>query len=182
MLADKRIEILERSHSPRKGPATAKVTIVEYFDPACETCAAFHPFVMQLMEENPGKIQVIMRYAPFHKGSDYVIALLEATRAQGKYWETLEAAYASQQVWASHHDPQPQKLWMQLSTVGLDFSKAEQDMQSEQTIRNINQDIIDLKALKVSKTPSFFVNGKPLVEFGSDQLRTLIEEEIRRVY
>ena len=178
----KNIELLERSHSPRKGADAAKVTIVEFFDPACETCKAFHPFVMRLMNENPGRIQVVMRYAPFHHGSDYVVALMDAAKVQGKFWETLEAAYASQDIWASHSNPQPKKLWMQLSNVGLDFTKAQQDMQSEQVINNINQDIADLKEMKVDKTPSFFVNGKPLVDFGYGQLRALVEEEIRLVY
>ena len=177
-----KIEHVQRDYSPKMGPLDAKVTIVEFFDPACETCKAFHPFVMQLMDENPGKIQVVMRYAPFHHGSEYVVALMEAAKVQGKFWETLEAAYASQDIWASHSNPQPKKLWMQLSKVGLDFTKAQQDMQSEQTIKNINRDIADLKEMKVNKTPSFFVNGRPLTDFGYGQLRTLVEEEIRRVY
>ena len=71
---------------------------------------------------------------------------------------------------------------MQLGDVGLDFTRAQQDMQSEQTISNINQDIADLTSLGINKTPSFFVNGKPLVDFGFGQLRYLVESEIREVY
>ncbi len=181
-LAQQNMALLVREHSPRKGDPQAKVTLVEFFDPACETCKVFHPFVMRLMDENPGKIQVIMRYAPFHRGSDSVVALLEAARLQDKFWPTLEAAFAAQEIWASHTDPQPQKLWMQLGDVGLDFTRAQQDMQSEQTISNINQDIADLTSLGINKTPSFFVNGKPLVDFGFGQLRYLVESEIREVY
>ena len=46
---------------------------------------------------------------------------------------------------------------------------------SEQTISNINQDIADLEELGINMTPSFFVNGKPLVDFGFGQLRYLVE-------
>ena len=42
--------LLERDYSPRKGDPGAKVTIVEFFDPACGTCRSFYPFVEQLME------------------------------------------------------------------------------------------------------------------------------------
>ena len=34
-------ENLVRFNSPSMGPANAKVHIVEFLDPACETCAAF---------------------------------------------------------------------------------------------------------------------------------------------
>jgi len=57
---------LVRDYSPTVGNKNAKVTIVEFFDPACETCKAFHPFVKQLMDSNPGKIKLVMRYAPLH--------------------------------------------------------------------------------------------------------------------
>ena len=42
-------EHLVRMHSPVLGPREAPVTIVEFFDPACETCRAFHPIVKDLM-------------------------------------------------------------------------------------------------------------------------------------
>ena len=46
----------------------------------------------------------------------------------------------------------------------------------------LKQDAKDLAVLKVSKTPSFFINGKPLTEFGPNQLRVQVENEIRSVY
>src|SRR5574341_764753 len=36
---------LVRAHSPTLGDASAKVHIVEFFDPACGTCRDFYPFV-----------------------------------------------------------------------------------------------------------------------------------------
>lgn len=72
--------LLVRDYSPTKGSDDAKVTIVEFFDPACETCKAFHPFIGNLMAAHPGKIKVVMRNAAFHHGSDYVVAMLEAAR------------------------------------------------------------------------------------------------------
>ena len=74
--AYKNKSILVRDYSPTMGNKNAKVTIVEFFDPACETCKAFYPFVKQLMAANPGKIKLVLRYTPFHRGSDYVIKIL----------------------------------------------------------------------------------------------------------
>lgn len=76
---------LVRMHSPVFGPQDAPVTIVEFFDPACETCRAFYPLVKNLMAQHPQKIKLVIRYAAFHQGSDVVVKLLEAAKSQGKY-------------------------------------------------------------------------------------------------
>ena len=174
--------LLERDGAPTKGNPNAKVTVVEFFDPACKTCKAFHPFVQKLMDENPGKIRLVMRYAPLHPGSDYVVALLEAAKQQGKFWETLEATYAAQSMWATHGNPQPKRLWMRLGAVGLDLKKAQQAMQSPEVINTVKQDVSDGRRIGANKTPTFFVNGKPLIRFGYDQLRSLVETEVRNAY
>jgi protein-disulfide isomerase len=179
---NKNASLLIRDYSPTIGNDNAKVTIVEFFDPACETCKAFHPFVKRLMSSNPGKIKLVMRYTPFHKGSDYVVKLLEAARLQNKFWETLEATYESQPTWAPHHNPQPERLWMLLGGVGLDLKKAREDMQSPTVAKRVQQDVADAQQLQVTKTPGFFVNGKPLVRFGYEQLQQLVEAEIRNNY
>jgi protein-disulfide isomerase len=174
--------LLKRYYSPTTGDVNAKVTIVEFFDPACETCKAFHPFVKELMQSNPGKIKLIMRYTPFHQGSDYVVKILEAAKLQNKFWETLEATYAAQSVWSQHGNPQPEKLWMHLGSIGLDLNKVKEDMQSLMIKKHIQQDMDDAKQLQVTKTPGFFVNGKPLTNFGSRQLKKLVEAEVRESY
>jgi len=181
-IANENSSLLVRDYSPVKGNPDAKVTIVEFFDPACETCSAFYPFVEQLMEANPGKIKLVLRYTPFHDGSDYVVKILEAAREQDKYWETLEAAFASQPAWASHHQPQPEKLWSYLGQIGLDLEKVKNDMHSSVIADRIRQDMADARQLQVTKTPGYFVNGKPLVQFGSQQLQSLVEAEVRIQY
>ena len=179
---NKNASLLIRDYSPTFGDQNAKVTIVEFFDPACGTCKAFHPLVKQLMSANPGKVKLVMRYAPLHKGSDFVVKLLEATRLQNKFLEALEATYASQETWASHHNPQPDKLWRILSAAGINISKARDDMANPTIAKRVEQDIADGRQLQVTKTPGFFVNGKPLVQFGSKQLQQLVESEIRNNY
>ena len=175
-------ELLIRDYSPSIGNKGAKVTIVEFFDPACETCKSFHPFVKRLMKKNPGKVRLVLRYTPLHKGSDYVAKFLEATRLQNKFWESLDAIYDAQPIWASHHNPQPEKLWELLDYVGLDLNRVREDMQSATIAKRLQQDIEDARKLQVTKTPGFFVNGKSLVQFGRKQLQQLVESEIRNNY
>lgn len=181
-MAEENAEIFVREHSQRFGSDDAKVYLVEFMDPACETCAAFDPFVKRMMEINAGKIKLVLRYAPFHDGADYFVKILEASRKQGKYWQTLDVMYRSQQYWASHHDPQPQKIWQFLPQAGLDIEKIKKDMNDPAIARIIEQDMADAKTLNVRKTPGYFVNGKPLVNFGYKQLQQLVEAELKAQY
>lgn len=173
---------LERDYSPTMGNPDAKVTLVEFFDPACGTCRAFHPFVKHLMSIHPGKIRLVQRYIPLHQGSDYIIKILEAARLQDRYLETLEAAFESQAAWASHDNPQPERLWMYLGNVGLDLKMVRAQMESPEIANRIRQDMADARQLGVNKTPGFFVNGNPLIDFGYEQLQTLIESELKKFY
>lgn len=171
-----------RDYSQTLGDDDAKVFLVEFMDPACETCAAFSPLVKQIMAANPGKIKLVLRYAPFHDGADYFVKILEAAKKQGKYWETLDVMFESQPYWASHSNPQPQKIWQFLPKAGLDLEQIKRDMNDPAIEKIIEQDLADAKTLNVRKTPGFFVNGKPLVTFGRQQLYELIQLEINTQY
>lgn len=171
-----------RGHSQTLGSDDAKVYIVEFMDPACETCAAFAPFVRQMMAANPGKIKLVLRYAPFHDGADYFVTILEAAKKQGKYWETLDAMFQSQPYWASHSNPQPHRVWEFLPQVGLDMEQLKKDMNDPAIAKLIAQDVADAKTLNVHKTPGYFVNGRPLQEFGYQQLQALVQSELQAAY
>lgn len=171
-----------RDHSPTLGSEDAKIFIVEFMDPACETCAAFSPLVKQIMKANPGKIKLVLRYAPFHDGADYFVKILEAAKKQEKYWETLDVMFKSQSYWTRHHVALPDKIWQYLPLAGLDVDRIRKDMQDPDINARIAQDLADAKTLNVRKTPGFFVNGKPLETFGRQQLYDLIQSEIKMQY
>jgi len=181
-LAQENAATFVREYSQTLGSDDAKVYLVKFSDPACETCAAFHPFVKKLMAVNPGKIKLVIRYAPFHDGADYFVKILEAAKRQGKYWETLDIMYKTQGYWASHHNPKPELIWKFLPSAGLDLEKIKNDMNDPEIAKLIQQDLADAKALNVRKTPGFFVNGKPLPSFGYEQLQELIKAEIDEYY
>jgi protein-disulfide isomerase len=170
--------LLVRLHSPSLGPLGARVHIVEFLDPACETCAAFYPLVKQMMAAHPADIRLTVRYAPFHQGSDQVAMALEASRKQGKYWQALETLLAFQGAWVQNHRANVDLIWPQLARVGLDMERLKSDMQAPEIVRAIAQDVADAKTLNVTKTPEYFVNGRPLPSFGSEQLRDLVQEEL----
>lgn len=172
--------LLIRPHSPSLGRAEAPVVIVEFFDPACGTCRQFYPLVKQLMAKHPDKIRLVMRYAPFHQGSDKVVAVLEAARRQGKFWPTLEALLDSQEDWASNHTAKVALVWKYLNGVGLNMEKLALDMTAFDLQQAIALDLNDANTLGVSQTPEYFVNGRPLPSFGFEQLEQLVADELAR--
>lgn len=171
-----------RFHSPVRGDAAAKVYIVEFTDPACETCAAFSGLIEQFLKQYPGKINLAIRYAPFHHGSADVVGILIGAKKQGKFWETLETLYASQPQWTQHHQVMVDRIWPLLQGIGLDVGAIQAGMNDPEIARIIQQDLADAQLLGVRKTPGLFVNGKPLEPFGAQEFRQLVESELRAQY
>jgi hypothetical protein len=120
---DVRQAALASEHSPTLGPPDAKVHIVEFLDPACGTCALFYPMVKGWMADIPDEIRLSVRHVAFHDGVDYAVRVLEASRNQGKYWETLETLLASQRQWVNNHIVQPDSVLPALAGVGLDMDQ-----------------------------------------------------------
>jgi protein-disulfide isomerase len=171
---------LASEHAPTLGPADAKVHIVEFLDPACGTCALFYPMVKGWMADIPDEIRLSVRHVPFHEGVDYAVRVLEASRNQDKYWETLETLLARQREWVSNHVVQPERVLPTLAGLGLDMEQLQADMNSREVQQRMDKDFQDSKALKVVATPEYFVNGRQLPSFGQEQLANLVREELQK--
>ncbi len=170
---------LVRESSFILGNKDAKVELVEFFDPACETCAQMHPLVKDIMKKNNGNIKLVLRYAPFHEGSVDVVRMLEATKKQAKFLEVLELLFVTQKFWTVNHVVDLNKVWgILLTSKLLDMDKLVEDMKDPKIVEIVKQDIQDAKTLKANKTPAYYVNGKPLQTFGLQNLIDLINSQM----
>ncbi|MBI1495439.1 DsbA family protein [Halocynthiibacter styelae] len=172
-------EALMRSYSPILGNEEAPVTIVEFFDPACEACRAFYPVVKSIMAEHGDAVRVMIRYTPFHgEGSLEAIRILEVARMQGVFEPVLEALLSEQPRWASHGAPEPGLILEIAGNAGLDTEAAATQMLAPAVLAVVNQDSADVETMGVRQTPTFYVNGKPLETFGDAELRALVAQEV----
>lgn len=167
-----------RPHSYVIGPVDAPVTITEFFDPSCEACRAYYPIVKQIMDRHPEQVKLVLRYAPFHDGSDEAVKILETARLQDLFIPVLEALLARQPEWAAHGDPDLELAWQIAGEAGLDVARAREDAKRPGIIGVINTDMVDVEALGVVQTPTFFVNGKAPSGTDPQNLADLVASEV----
>lgn len=181
-------EALVRPDSAFLGPADAKVTVVEFYDPECETCAKVAPMVKGLVKEFP-QVRFVFRYVPFHKNARVAAIYTEAAGEQGKYWEMQEKLFAMQPEWGDKHGHGPQPANPQPVTAYFDKYAQELGLNMDQLKAAVNdpkhgakadRDMQDGQSLGVRQTPTFFVNGRKLVRLSMDDLRSMINMELNR--
>lgn len=166
-------------HSPVIGPKEAPVTLVEFIDPACEACRAMYPYVKEIMQKYPNDVRLVIRYVTFHgQQSIDAIHILEAARKQGQFKNILEVLLAFQPAWAPHGREGIDPWSFVEKSEWLNMKVARKDAASEEIAKVIELDMAAVEAAGVRKTPSFFVNGKPLKLMHPDPLIEMIEAEL----
>ncbi|HKQ78635.1 MAG TPA: thioredoxin domain-containing protein [Blastocatellia bacterium] len=178
---------LVRPDSATLGPANAPVTLVEFLDPECESCRAFYPTVKRILKDYDGKVRLVVRYMTFHQNSALAASFTEAAGEQGKYWEMQETLFRQQPEWGErhgepHHTPSvsPAALFEKYAAeLGLDVEKIKSAVAQNRYAAKLERDNIDGQSLGVTQTPTFFVNGRQLARFSEQDLRSLIDEELR---
>lgn len=92
----------------------------------------------------------------------------------------ISVGMAGQPEWAMHGSADLEKAWAFAGAAGLDVPRAKAEAASPNIDRVLEQDIADVKANNVRQTPTFFVNGKPLINFGPQELLDLVQKEVEQ--
>jgi protein-disulfide isomerase len=159
---------------PVKGDANAKVTIVEFSDLQCPSCAAAQPVLYRLLEEYKDKVKLVVIDYPLsqHLYAFKAAEAAEAAREQGKYWEYADLLYKNQSALKETD------LKAYATSVGLDRAKFDAALDSGRFADKVAADIESGNRVGVNGTPSFFVNGRP-VEGTYDALKKAIDEALK---
>jgi protein-disulfide isomerase len=180
------LETLVRADSPTLGAADAPVTLVEFLDPECESCAAFAPTVKKILKDYDGKIRLVVRYMPLHPNSLKAAALTEAAGEQGKYWQMQDYLFQKQSEWGTKHGPPSAAPPPDINALfdkytidlGLDAAQVKAALNDNRFQAKLQRDLKDGQTLGVRQTPTFFVNGRKLARFSETDLRALIDDEL----
>lgn len=162
-------------------PATEKAQLVEFLDFECESCRAAEPLVQELKKEYGDRITFIHRYFPLpsHKNSGTAALTVEAAAQQGKYQQMYTKMFDTQTEWGEKQDSQAALFRTYARELGLDMANYDATVAAEATKDRIRKDVADGKALGVTGTPTFFLNGKKLTLNSDAQFRQLLDEASR---
>ncbi len=166
------------------GSPTAAVTVEEFADFQCPTCAAVHSKMKEINAIYGSRIKFIYRSFPLtqiHKNSYDAATAAEAAGIQGKYWDMQNQLFTNQQAWANSSEAR--KLFSEYAQkLGLDVNKFETDMLGLATKSRIDLDIARGRDLNITGTPTIFINGRPLAfeQFDVAPMRQVIDAELQR--
>ncbi len=174
------IKTLMGDGSPSLGPIMAKVVVVEYLDPECEACRAFHPRVKKILSEFDGKIRYMTRHMPYHHNSENAIKALEIANDQGKYWQLLDKLFENQSTWGEKREDTKNLIAGYAKEVGVDMNKYKKEIDNPELAERVKKDKSDGEASGVTGTPSFFINGVLLQDLGEEPLRSAISSALAK--
>ena len=165
-----------------EGPSLAKVTVTEYFDPECESCAEISPYIKNEIKYYQGRVRWVFRYMAYHPNSRNAIRILEAARKQNLYFEAMTLLFQKQQEWGARHDGTDQnqskekELLNIISTLpGINLTQLQVDMKNPDIDQLIENDKKDGAAAGVTGTPTLFVNGAIINPLSLDTMLEKIE-------
>jgi protein-disulfide isomerase len=156
---------------PARGPATAPVTIVEFTDFQCPSCAAMHPILEEVLRSYGDKVRLVVRDYPLnqHEFARKAAEAANAANAQGKYFEYISLLYKNQKALDV---PSLKKYATQ---VGLNRVRFDAALDRGVYAAEIKKDIEAGEIYGVGSTPTLFINGVHLRVLTADGLREAID-------
>jgi protein-disulfide isomerase len=157
---------------PSTGPTTAPVTIIEFSDFQCPFCKRSAGVVKDILRAYGEKVRFVYRDYPT---PNHIYAKAAAEAAQ--------CAAAQEQFWAFHdllfERQRPGYGWdfgQLAQETSMDMAEFSHCIQTHQYASEVEGDLRDALNVGVTSTPTFFVNGRPLVGARSfEEFKLLID-------
>ena len=163
-------------------PSQQVITMVEYADLQCPACKSYHPVVLGLLKAFPERLKLIFKNFPLsqvHPNAMAAAIAAESAGRQGKYFQFVDNAYEKQEEWAGLDNPQS-KFEEYAKALGLNVDQFKKDQKDPAIAKLISEENNEGIKNGVTGTPSFFVNGKKIVNPANiDAFKKIIADEIK---
>lgn len=148
-----------------QGPQDALITIIQFSDFQCPSCAKAVPLVKQILETYSGQVRLVFKNYPlrFHKYALLAHQAALAAGVHGKFWEMHDIIFANQTKIKRSH------LLEYAKRLSLDIDQFISSLDSGWYKVMIQNDIEEGKLLGIRGVPTSFINGKKL-----EGLRSLV--------
>ncbi|HWL44232.1 MAG TPA: thioredoxin domain-containing protein [Ilumatobacter sp.] len=171
-----RADMLVRPDSQRLQVADdGKVTFVEFLDFECEACRAAYPGIEELRSMYEGRVTFVVRNFPLHRNSVAAASAAEAAAAQGRFEEMYQRLFETQAEWGEQEASQEDVFFGFAEEIGLDMDEFRAVYDDPATAALIERDQADGKALGVTGTPTFFLNGDKVQVNSFQELIDLVD-------
>jgi protein-disulfide isomerase len=145
--------------SPVRGDVNAPVTLVEFSDFQCGFCQRVNATLAELLAKYPGKIRIVFKHSPIegHTAAPLAHRAAMAAQEQGKFWEMHDRIFAAQRQMTRAD------LIAHAQALGLDMGRFTEGLDADRFVKVLDRDKAEAEKVGVDGTPTFFINGKPLV-------------------
>ncbi len=150
---------------PFRGPADAKVTIVEYSDFQCPYCSRGYDTVEnEVLKRYEGKVKFYYKHypLPFHPWAEPAAVAAECAKRQ-----SADAFWAAYRGFFEHQgDINPENLKAKsqelLKGTKIDMAKWNKCFDDRESLPEVKAQAAEASSIGVSGTPAFFINGESL--------------------
>jgi protein-disulfide isomerase len=167
---------IDAGNSPVKGPASAKITIIEFSDFQCPYCSKGRETMEALLKAYPNDVKVVFKNLPlpFHPEALPAAKAALAAGKQGKFWEMHDSLFLNQgKLGADFYLAEAKKL-------GLNVDKFKADMASKEIEDQINAETKLAAEHGIQGTPGFFVNGVPVKgAYPIEHFKSIIDRHLK---
>ena len=165
-----------------KGAQNSSVTVEEFADYQCPTCAQMHPVINEVTAFYGSRIRFIYRNYPLvqiHKNAYDAATAAEAGGLQGKFWDMQNLIFQNQRNWSNVADVKP-VFEGYAQTLGLDVEKFKTDVAGIAAKQRVDADLKRAQSLGINSTPSVLINGKllPFEQMTVDGMKKVIDAEL----
>jgi protein-disulfide isomerase len=167
---------------PAKGPADAKVTIVEWSDFQCPFCSrAYNTVENQVLKEYGDKVKFYFKHypLPFHPWAEPSAIATECAKLQDPeaFWKLYKGYFEGQaQI---NMDNLKQKTTEMLAGTKVDMAKFNDCFDNKKTAAEVKAQMAEGSSVGISGTPGFIINGR-LVSGAQpfENFKNIIDDEL----
>lgn len=173
------------ANQPSQGPASAPVTIVEFSDLQCPMCARVHEFLQkELLPKYAGKVRVVYKEFPLTTIHDWSLTGSIANQCAYQINPATYAPYRSlifKNQMSFNATTMRDLLLDYGEQVGLDRFRLGACIDSKASLPRVEENVREGNLMGVTRTPTFFVNGKMVIGMESPEaFYRVVDEALRQ--
>ena len=144
------------TEGPSKGPADARITIVEFSDFQCPYCQRALATVDEVLAKYPEDVRVVYRHLPLdriHPNARGAAEAAACAEEQGQFWAYHDKLFQNNKALGK------EDLLRYATDAGLDAARFQTCFDERRFKDKVEADLQAARAVGISGTPAFVVNG-----------------------